>query len=200
VSRRKLKRIPDVAEAVALALARAGIRAVLTGGACATFFTDGAYQSSDLDFILEGEVRRRELDEALATAGFVRKGDRYVSPDSPFFVEFPRGPLGIGRDLSIRSRLLRVGRTTVRALSATDSCRDRLAAFYHWRDRQSLETAVLIAARHRVNLRLIREWSAGEGAVEGFGEFRRLLARRRGELQPAPRRKRSPGSRRKLFR
>jgi hypothetical protein len=173
-----------VAEAVASALARAGIRAVLTGGACATLFTDGAYQSWDLDFILEGEFRRRELDEALATASFVREGDRYLSPDSPFFVEFPRGPLGIGRALSIRPRPLRVGRTTVRALSATDSCRDRLAAFYHWRDRQSLETAVLIAMRHRVNLRKIREWSVGEGATEGFEEFRRRLVTRRSERRP----------------
>jgi hypothetical protein len=186
VSLHKLKRLPDVAAAVADALAKAGIRAVLTGGACATFFTDGAYQSSDLDFILEGEVRRRQLDEALGTAGFVREGDRYVSPDSPFFVEFPRGPLGIGRDLSIRPKPMRIGRTNVRALSATDSCRDRLAAFYHWRDRQSLETAVLIATRHRVNLRKIREWSAREGGAEGFDEFRRELARRRGHQETAP--------------
>jgi hypothetical protein len=179
VKRRKLARIADVAAAVGGALERARIRAVLTGGACATLFTDGVYQSSDLDFILEGEVRRLQLDEALGEVGFIRQGDRYVSPDTPFFVEFPRGPLGIGRDLAIRPRPLRVGRTTVLALSATDSCRDRLAAFYHWRDRQSLETAVLIAVRHRVNLRRIREWSADEGALEGFEEFRRMLSRRR---------------------
>jgi len=60
-------RLADVAEVVARALANAGIRAVLTGGACATILTDGAYQSADLDFILEGEVRRRDLDAALAT-------------------------------------------------------------------------------------------------------------------------------------
>lgn len=58
MSRRTLKRLPDVAEAVARALKRAQIRAVLTGGACAMLFTDGAYQSFDLDFILEGEVRQ----------------------------------------------------------------------------------------------------------------------------------------------
>lgn len=176
MSRQKLARLSDVAEAVGGALGRAGIRAVLTGGACATILTDGGYQSSDLDFILEGDVRRSRLDEALASAGFVRKGDRYVSSDSPFFVEFPRGPLGIGRDLSIQPRPLRVGRTTILALSATDSCRDRLAAFYHWRDRQSLETAVLIAMKHRVNLPRIREWSANEGALAGFEEFRRHLS------------------------
>ena len=194
--RRKLPRLSDVAEAVGAALGKAGIRAVLTGGACATLFTDGDYQSSDLDFILEGEVRRLQLDEALNSAGFVRQGDRYVSPDTPFFVEFPRGPLGIGRDISVRPRPLRIGRTMLLALSATDSCRDRLAAFYHWRDRQSLETAVLIARRHRVNLRRIREWSAGEGAIEGFKEFLRMLSSRRGDERPAPRPRLRPLARR----
>jgi len=177
-------RLADVAEVVARALANAGIRAVLTGGACATILTDGAYQSADLDFILEGEVRRRDLDAALATAGFSRENDRYVAPDTRFFVEFPRGPLAIGRDLSIQPKPLRVGRTIVPALSPTDSCRDRLAAFYHWNDRQSLDTAVLIASRHRVNYSKIRKWSADEGAIEGFEEFLRKLVLYRRRRRP----------------
>lgn len=72
-----------------------------------------------------------------------------------------------------------MGRATVAALSATDSCRDRLAAFYHWSDRQSLRSAVEIAARQRVNMRLIRTWSGREGATEKFAEFQDELARRR---------------------
>ena len=56
-------------------------------------------------------------------------------------VEFPAGPLAIGDDDLVEPVELRVGRTRVPALSATDSCRDRLAAFYHWRDLQSLRVA-----------------------------------------------------------
>jgi hypothetical protein len=56
-------------------------------------------------------------------------------------------------------------------LSATDSCRDRLAAFYHWGDRQSLTVAAWIAARNRVNLPTLRRWSAAEGMVERFRDF-----------------------------
>jgi hypothetical protein len=83
-----------------------------------------------------------------------------------------------------------VGRSIVAALSPTDSCRDRLAAFYHWNDRQSLDTAVLIASRHRVNLAKIREWSADEGAIEGFEVFRRKLVLRRRRRQPRAKLKR----------
>ena len=68
------------------------------------------------------------------------------------------------------------------ALSPTDACRDRLAAFYHWDDRQSLTTAVAIARRHRVNQRTIRAWSAKEAALDKYAEF--VAA-----LKPAPRRR-----------
>ncbi len=69
------------------------------------------------------------------------------------------------------------GRTL--ALSATDSCRDRLAAFYHWPDRQSLDPAVAIAGRHRVNMKAIRAWSARKGAQDLLEEFRRAVRARR---------------------
>jgi len=63
----------------------------------------------------------------------------------------------------------------VKALSATDSYRDRLAAFDHWRDRQSLATAVQIARRRKVNLTAVRAWSSREGAAADFSEFLPLV-------------------------
>jgi hypothetical protein len=67
-------------------------------------------------------------------------------------------------------------------LSATDSCRDRLAAFYHWRDRESLRVAVWIALAQRLDMERIRRWSAGEGFLPQFEEFlaevRRVRSRR----------------------
>ncbi|HEX9286531.1 MAG TPA: hypothetical protein VF999_04610 [Thermoanaerobaculia bacterium] len=42
-----------MALAVPEALEKAGIRAVLTGGACAALHTAGGYQSEDVDFILQ---------------------------------------------------------------------------------------------------------------------------------------------------
>lgn len=173
-----------VAAAVAAALARAGVDAVLTGGACATLYTDGAYQSFDLDFILRSPAKQRVVDRALAPVGFRRVQDRYVHRHSSFFVEFPAGPLGIGRDVDIRPASLRLGRTRILALSPTDSCRDRLAAYYHWDDGPSLDAAVEIAVRHPVDLKRIRAWSADEGAADGFAQFLKALRRR--EARPRP--------------
>ena len=173
--------IQQVAREVAIALEKAGIRAVLTGGACAAIHTAGEYQSEDLDFILQSAPTQAALDEAMARAGFRRRRDLYIHPSTPFFVEFPPGPLGIGRDLSIRPIRKRMNRGawSILTLSATDSCRDRLAAFYHWNDRQSLRAAVQIARRNPVDLEKIRRWSRKENAAEGCREFESELARAR---------------------
>ena len=93
--------------------------------------------------------------------------------------EFPRGPLGIGEDFRIRPVWLRRRGARTLALSATDACRDRLAAFYHWTDRQSLAVAVSIALRNRVSLAKIRTWSRSEGHPEGYGVFLAERARAR---------------------
>lgn len=188
-----------VAACVGDALARSKIRAVLTGGACATLYSKGEYQSSDLDFILQSAVKPQELDAVMASIGFRRAGNYYRHSKTAFIVEFPAGPLGIGRDIDIRPVVFRIAGIGVRALSATDSCRDRLAAFFHWNDRQSLITAVQIARHHRVNLRTIRAWSVREGASDKFSEFVEILARkstkRPRSRKPAPSsRKRSRNS------
>jgi len=171
--------LPAVALRVGSALEKHGIRGVLTGGACASLYTGGAYHSVDVDIILSGAVSQPELDAAMASIGFGRRRDRYVHPGLPFFVEFPRGPLAIGADHDIRPVRYRRGRSRMLVLSATDACRDRLAAFYHWNDRQSLGNAVRIAARHRVRMSAIRRWSSAEAALVRFEEFRLELDRLR---------------------
>jgi hypothetical protein len=88
--------IGTVAACVATAMARADIKAVLTGGACASLYSRGEYQSSDLDFVLQSAVSRQTLDSVMRTIGFRREGGHYSHPTASFFVEFPAGPLGIG--------------------------------------------------------------------------------------------------------
>jgi hypothetical protein len=124
----------------------------------------------------------------MATVGLSRRGDRYEHPHARYYVEFPVGPLAIGSDLAIRPVEIRRSGVRALALSATDCCRDRLAAFYYWNDRQSLRNAVLVAVRNRVRMVAIEEWSRREGAAAGFEEFR-------AELRRARRRRRQRGAR-----
>ena len=91
----------EVATHVAAALEDKGLRAVLSGGGCASIYTEGLYQSVDLDFILQGPGTQRELDEAMTSIGFARKGTQYFHALARYYVEFPPGPLGIGSDYRI---------------------------------------------------------------------------------------------------
>jgi len=168
--------LAGVAFIVGDALRRAGIDATLTGGSCATVHSDGAYTSRDIDFVLSDGPTAKAVDTAMAACGFRRDRQQYAHRQSRFVVEFVPGPIAIGEDLAIRPVLLRRGTTRIRSLSATDSCRDRLAGFYHWADRESLAAALAIGRRRRLNLRSIENWSAREGASREFQEFKRRLA------------------------
>jgi hypothetical protein len=76
-------------------------------------------------------------------------------------------------DYSIRTFDRRVGRFC--SQSFTDSVKDRLAAFYHWKDLQSLEQAVLVARQHTIDLNEVRRWSQAEGFGEEFALIRKRL-------------------------
>ena len=173
--------LANVAACVAQALARAKVLAVLTGEACATFYSKAEHQSYDLDFVLQSATTSERLNAIMACIDFRATGNIYRHPRTDFFVEFPAGPLGIGSDIDIRPVVTRIAGIRVKALSPTDSCRDRLTAFYHWNDRQSLTTAVQIAKHRRVNLNKIRAWSKREGASEKFLEFQTILRQPQGK-------------------
>ena len=167
----------DVAAAIAGALEHGGLRAVLSGGGCASIYTRGIYQSVDLDFILQGPGTQKQLDAAMASVEFVRRENQYFHSQARFYAEFPPGPLGIGADYRIEPVEIRSGGARLLLLSPTDSCRDRLTGFYHWNDRQGLEVAVRIAVRQDVDIEKIRKWSEQERALPRFEVFLEELER-----------------------
>ena len=65
---------------------------------------------------------------------------------------------------------------TLRLLSPTDCVKDRLAAFYHWNDRPSLNQALLVCKDAQVDLREVRRWSTNEGMRDKFELFKEALS------------------------
>jgi hypothetical protein len=165
----------EVAFAVCTALDRAGVTAVLTGGGAATLYAPAAIQSFDLDFVLEVYSDAKSPGKALEALGFRREGHDYRHRTSRFQLEFPPGPLAIGDERIERWSTLREGADVLHVITATDSCRDRLAAFafYHFQDRSALAQAcaVYAAARKAVDLKRLRDWSRRERMLDGFEEF-----------------------------
>src|ERR1043165_9769817 len=104
--------------------------------------------------------------------GFYEEGRYLRHPEAQFFVEFPPGPLAIGEEpiKQIVERKLPTG--TLKIISLTDCVKDRLAAYYHWSDQQSLLQAVLVSQRHKVNINEIRRWSLAEGKLKEFEKIK----------------------------
>ncbi len=176
----------DVAFAVCTALARASAVGVLTGGSAATYYVPERYQSLDVDFVLRVVPQKGAIDEAMGSLGYHRAPTgMYEHSDIPITVEFPHGPLSIGRDLIQTWATERRGDELLYILSITDCVRDRFMHFWAWNDRSALELALEIAQRYseRFDADAFRAWTAAEQvadasyAQEKVDEFfRRLTA------------------------
>ena len=168
--------IEELAGWVCETLENAGITTTLTGGACATIWSDGRYVSRDLDFVEEGPVPRCQIRNVLTEIGFREKDRYFVHQETEFFVEFPTGPLTVGEERVHTVATRDTGCGCLRLLSPTDCVKDRLAAFFHWNDTMALEQALLVAKEQRVDIADLRRWANLEGQREKMSVFEAALA------------------------
>ncbi|MGD1068494.1 MAG: hypothetical protein ABR975_16930 [Vulcanimicrobiaceae bacterium] len=155
----------DVEFAACTVLAQAGETAVLCGGSAAAFYVPHEYQSLDVDFILHVGKARHTLDRALATLGYARVAEGfYEHPQLPYALEFPIGPLAIGREEVTGWRTERRAHELLHVLSPSDVVRDRFLHYWAWKDETAFNAAVAVAkAKPReVDLDAVRAWCARE--------------------------------------
>ena len=79
-------------------------------------------------------------------------GHLQVNPEDCAIIEFPVGNL--------------------RIITPTQSVMDRLAAAYAWKDAQSRDQAIMVAANQQIDWDALQSWFANEG--ESDEEFRRF--------------------------
>ena len=168
--------LKDFAFTISDYLIKNGIDVVLTGGACVVIYTGHKYMSYDLDFVLLSSDKHKHVRHLLQDVGFYEEGRYFKHPDSEFFIDFLPPPLSVGEEpVKEISEIKREG-YTLRLISPTDCVKDRLAAFYHWDDRQSLEQAVLVCLDNKIDLEEVERWSNNEGMDRKFKSFREFLA------------------------
>ena len=161
----------ELAAFVCSHLQNQGVEVVLTGGGCVEIYSSGKYSSFDLDFIENVPVGGRKLGKVMEEIQFFRKDRYFVHPDTRYFIEFPVGPLAVGSEQPIEISVLEYETGKLRALSPTDCVKDRLAAYYHWNDRECLEQALLVSADSEVDFAEIERWSRKEGHEKDFVHF-----------------------------
>ncbi|MBE3131476.1 MAG: hypothetical protein IMZ54_12285 [Acidobacteria bacterium] len=169
--------LPDLAAVICDACKRSGIDIVLSGGACVSIYTKNKFESFDLDFVLQSHVSRTKIKPVVEALGFKKDGRHFRHPESPYIVEFLSPPLSVGEESVREIREMRRGKMTLKLLSPTDCVKDRLAAFYHWNDRPSLDQAIMVCKDTQVDLREVKRWSINEGMRDRFDLFKKTLAK-----------------------
>jgi len=139
----------ELAAQVSQALEAAGIKATLSGGGAVGVYTDNEYASLDLDFITS--ARRNRLSAALKPLGFTLANDlrHFIHPDTDLFLEFPAAPLEFGNRIVQQDDIPKLDTPwgPLRVITPTLCVMDRLAAYWHWNDRQSWDQAVMCVNR-----------------------------------------------------
>ena len=163
--------IKDLAIIVSSELEKNNINAVLVGGACVSIYSYNEYLSMDLDYVTYATIK--ELKPLMSNLGFSQKSSRHFEhQECRFFIEFLPPPIAIGYEVPIiRFNSIK----SLKILTPTDSVKDRLAAYYHWNDQQSLDQALMIAKKQKINLAEIKKWSEVEQSLEKFNRFKSLL-------------------------
>jgi hypothetical protein len=166
--------IAEVGAFVCDALKNAGIDAFLSGGAVVSIYTNNKYESFDLDFVSLAD--RTKIKRVMESLGFTQDKSRlFIHPRSKYYVEFPGAAMLVGESLISKYNELKLEGRVLRLLTPTDCVKDRLAAFYHWNDKQALDQAVWVAQAQPVDFEDVRQWSQVEGKLAEFDQFMTAL-------------------------
>lgn len=167
--------IKKLAGIVEKALQENNIDAVLVGGACVTIYSENKYMSKDLDFVTYSSIKK--VKPVLEKLGFKQEGKRrFINKDCEFYIEFVAPPVGIGHQVPVENfSKVDTEEGKIVLFRPTDCVKDRLAAYYHWADTQSLKQATIVARKQEIDLDEIKKWSEKENALEKFNKFVELL-------------------------
>ncbi len=138
--------IKEFAEMISEELRKNKISAVLVGGACVSVYSENEYLSYDLDYSTYNNVAK-DIKPCLGNIGFDQTApNRFENRNCEFYIEFVTSPVSLGSGAPVtKFNELDTGKGTITLLTPTDCVKDRLAAYYHWNDPQSLDQAILYA-------------------------------------------------------
>jgi hypothetical protein len=155
------------------------IDVVLVGGSCVTIYSKNKYVSQDLDYASHAD--NVEIKNSLAKLGFIHRGKYFQHPECEFLIDFVASSVFIGDEI-IKEKDFKKMKTrygTFKLLSPEDCVKDRLAGFFYWNDRQSLEQAIMVCLENKVGIKKIRKWASAEQQEKKFHQFEEELKKLR---------------------
>ena len=163
--------MPELASYVCSKLEEKNIEVVLSGGSCVEIYSRGDYTSYDIDLINRYNDSFFKIKSVMQSLGFTEEGKYFVYEGTQFYIEFPSGPLGLGDAPVEKIAELTTKYGTLKLLTPTDCVKDRLAAYYHWDDQQSLTQAIWVAQKDDIDFNELKKWSKKESCLHKYNNF-----------------------------
>ncbi len=167
--------IVELAAIVADHLKQRGITVVLVGGLAVEIYSENLYLTKDIDMIDISYQEPAVLGRAMAEIGFSKQGRVYVNDTTDIGVEFPSAPLSVGERLITETTVFESNVGEIPILFAKDVIKDRLAAYFHWQDKQSLVQAVAVMIKHPISLDELKSFCQNESKENEFDLIQQLL-------------------------
>jgi len=169
--------ITELAVVVAEHLREQGVSVVLVGGLAVEIYSENLYLTKDIDMVDTSAQSPAVLSKVMAELGFRKQGRVYINPSTEITVEFPTAPLWVGDELVQETTVAQLPAGKIPILRAEDVVKDRLAAFIHWRDSQSLVQAAAIMLNHDMKPSDFRSFVEREGSAAQFEQLNKLFRR-----------------------
>jgi hypothetical protein len=167
--------IVELAIIVANHLREQNIRVVLVGGLAVEIYSENIYLTQDIDMVDISYCKPAELHAAMAKIGFVKQGRIFVNDTTEITVEFPSPPITVGDEAVTDTTIARSPSGTIPILKPGDVIKDRLAAYFHWRDRPSLVQALTVLIKFPEELQSINAFCNNEGSPEAIALIQQIL-------------------------
>ncbi len=167
--------IVELAAIVSNHLRDRDIRVVLVGGLAVEIYSENIYLTRDIDMVDVSYQRPAELHKAMAEIGFVKRGRIFVNDTTDITVEFPSPPITVGDQAVTETTTVSSAAGEILILTSGDIIKDRLAAYFHWRDRPSLVQALALLVRFSAEVKGAEAFCRSEGYPEAITLLRELL-------------------------
>ncbi|MGL6162424.1 hypothetical protein [Microbulbifer sp.] len=156
--------ITELAARVAEHLHNQGIEVVLVGGLAVEIYSENLYLTKDIDMVNTSYQTPAQLRDAMAQLGFTKQGRVFANASTDITVEFPPAPLSVGNELIEHTTTAELPAGRIPILRAEDVVKDRLAAFIHWQDTQSLVQATAVLLKHSLAPETFKAFCEREGS------------------------------------
>lgn len=169
--------IIELAAIVAEHLHQHEIEVVLVGGLAVEIYSENLYLTKDIDMVNTNYKKPQDVHQAMGELGFHKQGRVYVNETTDITIEFPPGPLSVGDEIIKRTSVVQVMNASIPILEVEDVIKDRLAAYFHWQDNQSLIQAMAMLIKHNIEPVTFKEFSVRESNLAVYGMIEAFYCR-----------------------